>query len=63
MIYSPTQHHTLRDTFNNVSVILVTGPNMGGKSTLMRQAALLVILAHLVSCIVTSSFVYICYII
>ncbi|CAH8574556.1 unnamed protein product [Schistosoma curassoni] len=46
MIYSPT-HHTLRDTFNNVSVILVTGPNMGGKSTLMRQAALLVILAHL----------------
>ncbi|KAA3679737.1 DNA mismatch repair protein MSH6 [Paragonimus westermani] len=27
--------------------LLVTGPNMGGKSTLMRQTALLVILAHL----------------
>ncbi|XP_014252185.1 DNA mismatch repair protein Msh6 [Cimex lectularius] len=31
---------------NVASIMLLTGPNMGGKSTLMRQAALLIILAQ-----------------
>ncbi|CAD6196340.1 unnamed protein product [Caenorhabditis auriculariae] len=36
-------------------VMLLTGPNMGGKSTLMRQTAVLCVLAHLGSLVPASS--------
>jgi DNA mismatch repair protein MutS len=51
----PVVEHVLDDPFiandlhldDSRRLLVVTGPNMGGKSTYMRQAALIVILAHM----------------
>jgi DNA mismatch repair protein MutS len=41
---------------NKRRMLVITGPNMGGKSTYMRQAALIVILAHIGSFVPAKNF-------
>lgn len=48
VVEAQVQHFTANDIVlnENKQLCLLTGPNMGGKSTYMRQVALIVLLAH-----------------
>lgn len=53
-----SQHPFVANDLNfnpSTKMLIITGPNMGGKSTFMRQVALIVLLAHLGSAVPASS--------
>lgn len=51
---------TLLATEGSASLVILTGPNMGGKSTLMRQVGLLTIMAQMVSFVGRKSSTFFC---
>lgn len=44
--FVPNDCHTAHDQANTTNLLLITGPNMAGKSTYIRQVALIVLLAQ-----------------
>lgn len=48
-IMSYVSNHLALGTSENQLLMVLTGPNMGGKSTIMRQTAIIIIMAQMVA--------------